>query len=276
MSQIDIPLSNISDLEYLGNFPSPPYVSYYRSDAVIPAAQLTTKTGPLQNTRKKDGTSISAKWRCDGSKIVFFMGCTVRSSFNLINAVHAEHSLSDLTKVVSEMEFQLDQWYASIPESMKFPLDDKPMSLDEELRIHLRSRYLYCVEMIYRPFIFHIYSAQPGTPHFEVATSLPYVEYARKCLQVSVSFVLSTRHDLRHAGTWYVVRLAFLAASLLLGAKTLREYVDLVPERTDDAIQWVTEYLEYWALHSASTRRMLELLSEMKEEVARAESLAMI
>jgi len=24
MSQVDIPLSNISDLEYLGNFPSPP------------------------------------------------------------------------------------------------------------------------------------------------------------------------------------------------------------------------------------------------------------
>ena len=26
MSQVDIPLSNISDLEYLGNFPSPPYI----------------------------------------------------------------------------------------------------------------------------------------------------------------------------------------------------------------------------------------------------------
>jgi len=25
MSQVDIPLSNISDLEYLGSFPSPPY-----------------------------------------------------------------------------------------------------------------------------------------------------------------------------------------------------------------------------------------------------------
>jgi hypothetical protein len=28
--------------------------------------------------------------------------------------VHAEHTLSDLTKVVGEMEFQLDQWYISI------------------------------------------------------------------------------------------------------------------------------------------------------------------
>jgi len=27
MSQVDIPLSNISDLEYLGNFPSPPYTN---------------------------------------------------------------------------------------------------------------------------------------------------------------------------------------------------------------------------------------------------------
>lgn len=190
--------------------------------------------------------------------------------------MHAEHRLDDLTKVVGEMEFQLDQWYSSIPESMKFPLDNKPMSLDEELKIHLRSRYLYCVEMIYRPFIYHIYSALPGTPQFDMATSPPYVDYARKCLQVSVSFVLSTRHDLRHAGTWYVVRLAFLAASLLLGAKTLRQYVALLPERTDDAIQWVTEYLEYWAPHSASTRRMLELLTEMKDEVARLDSLAMM
>jgi len=204
------------------------------------------------------------------------MGCTVISSLSFADSVHAEHNLADLTKVVSEMEFQLDQWYASIPASMKFPLDDKPMSLEEELKIHLRSRYLYCVEMIYRPFIFHIYAAQPETPAFDLATSPPYVDYARKCLEVSVSFVLSTRHDLRHAGTWYVVRLAFLAASLLLGAKTLRGYVDLLPDRTDDAIQCVHEYLEYWAPHSASTRRMLELLFEMKEEVARIESMAMM
>jgi hypothetical protein len=159
---------------------------------------------------------------------------------------------------------------------MKFPLDDKPMSLEEELKIHLRSRYLYCVEMIYRPFIFHIFSSQPGTPAFELATSSPYLDYARKCLQVSVSFVLTTRHDLRHAGTWYVVRLAFLAASLLLGASTLRDYVDLLPERADDAIEWVKSYLEYWAPHSASTRRMLELLMEMKGEVARIEEMSVM
>jgi len=152
---------------------------------------------------------------------------------------------------------------------MKFPLDDKPMSLEEELKIHLRSRYLYCVEMIYRPFIFHIFSSAPGTPSFDLATSPPYIDYARKCLQVSVSFVLTTRHDLRHAGTWYVVRLAFLAASLLLGASTLRDYVDLLPDRTEEAVEWVQEYLEHWAPHSASTRRMLELLMEMKGEVAR-------
>jgi hypothetical protein len=159
---------------------------------------------------------------------------------------------------------------------MKFPLDDKPMSLEEELKIHLRSRYLHCVEMIYRPFIFHIFASTPGTQAFDLATSPPYVDYARKCLQVSVSFVLSTRHDLRLAETWYVVRLAFLAASLLLGACTLRNYVDLLPDRTGDAIDWVQRYLEYWAPHSASTRKMLELLMEMKEEVIRIGGLGMM
>jgi hypothetical protein len=159
---------------------------------------------------------------------------------------------------------------------MKFPLDDKPMSLEEELKIHLRSRYLYCVEMIYRPFIFHVFAFAPGSPQFDLATSPPFVDYARKCLAVSVSFVLSTRHDLRHAGTWYVVRLAFLAGSLLMGASTLRDYVDLLPERTNDAIDWVQGYLEYWAPHSASTRRMLELFLEMKEEALRIGGLAMI
>jgi len=150
------------------------------------------------------------------------------------------------------------------------------MALEEELKIHLRSRYLYCVEMTYRPFIYHIFFTTPGTPAFELATSPPFVDYARKCLQVSVSFVLSTRHDLRHAGTWYVVRLAFLAASLLLGACTLRDYVDLVPDRTGDAIEWVQGYLEYWSVHSASTRRMLELFMEMKTEAARLGALGML
>jgi hypothetical protein len=158
---------------------------------------------------------------------------------------------------------------------MKFPLDSKPMSLEEELKIHLRSRYLYCVEMIYRPFIFHIFSHPPGSASFLLATSSPYIDYARKCLEVSVSFVLSTRHDLRHAGTWYVVRLAFLAASLLLGGITLRESVDVLPERTEEAVEWVVGYLEYWAPHSASTRRMLELLMEMKGEAERMEGMRM-
>jgi hypothetical protein len=159
---------------------------------------------------------------------------------------------------------------------MKFPLDDKPMSLEEELKIHLRSRYVYCVELIYRPFIFHIFNNAPGTHAFDLAISPPYIDYARKCLQVSVSFVLSTRHDLRHAGTWYGVRLAFLAASLLLGACTLRDYVDLLPDRTGDAIDWVQGYLEYWAPHSASTRRMLELLMEMKNEALKFGSLGIM
>ena len=91
-----------------------------------------------------------------------------------------------------------------------------------------------------------------------------------------MSFVLSTRHDLRHAGTWYVVRLAFLAASLLLGASTLRDYVDLLPDRAADAIDWVQGYLEYWAPHAASTRRMLDLLMEMKAEAARQGGLNMM
>jgi hypothetical protein len=150
------------------------------------------------------------------------------------------------------------------------------MAMEEGLKIHLRSRYLHCVEMIYRPFIFRIFASTPGTQAFDLATSPSYVDYARKCLQVSVSFVLSTRHDLRHTGTWYVVRLAFLAASLLLGACTLRDYVDLLPDKTGDAIDRVQGHLEYWAPHSASTRKMLELLMEMKEEVIRVGGLGMM
>ena len=73
-----------------------------------------------------------------------------------------------------------------------------------------------------------------------------------------------------------MVRLAFLAAALLMGATTLRDYVDLLPERTNDAIDWVHGYLEYWAPHSASTRRMLELFLEMKDEALRIGGLAMI
>lgn len=52
--------------------------------------------------------------------------------------------------------------------------------------------------------------------------------------------------------------------------------MDLLPERTDDAVEWVQGYLEYWAPHSASTRRMLELLMEMKGEVARIGELSIM
>jgi hypothetical protein len=33
----------------------------------------------------------------------------------LVDTVRAEHNLTDLTKVVGEMEFQLDQWYTPSP-----------------------------------------------------------------------------------------------------------------------------------------------------------------
>lgn len=178
-------------------------------------------------------------------------------------------------KAVVETEHQLNQWYASIPEAMKFPLDDNLVSLEDESKDQLRCRYLHCMEMIYRPFIFHIFSATPGTPAFDIAVSPPSIDYARKCLQVSVSSILSIRQDLRYEGTWYAVRLAFLAASLLLGAITLRNYVDLLPDRTEEAIDWAQSYLELWAPYSASTTQMLELLMEMKAEAARLEDLVM-
>ena len=66
------------------------------------------------NKRRKDGISISERLPCDGLKTASSMACTVYTSFpTYLRPVHPEHNLNELTKMVSELEFQLDQWYSS-------------------------------------------------------------------------------------------------------------------------------------------------------------------
>jgi hypothetical protein len=152
---------------------------------------------------------------------------------------------------------------------MHFALDDIPMTVEEELKSHLRLRYLHCCEMLYRPFLFRLFTETPGTMAFAHVTSAPFLDYAKKCLKILVSYSLSLIPNLRHAGTWYTTRHALLAATLLMGASTIRQIVDIVPDRANDAVRAAQVLLERWAPESRSTQRALELLHEMKTEVMR-------
>ena len=87
-------------------------------------------------------------------------------------------SISSLEPVVAELDYQLMQWYESLPLPMQFPHSRIPVN--NPVQTVLRLRYFACRTIIFRPYILAVLDN-------ELAANDPTVqENCRKCLDASV------------------------------------------------------------------------------------------
>jgi len=125
----------------------------------------------------------------------------------LIYSKDSMTSTQSLEPVVGELDYQLTQWYESLPLALQFPYS-RPM-LNDPVQTVLRLRYFACRTIIFRPYILAVLDN-------EQAAMDPIVrENCRKCLEASI-------RQLEHITAQYVTSLTYNILCIHLTAEQSR------------------------------------------------------
>lgn len=96
----------------------------------------------------------------------------------LIYSKDSMASTSSLEPVVAELDFQLSQWYESLPLPLQFPFTRTPLA--DPVQTVLRLRYFACRTIIFRPYILAVLDNE------QAAMDPSVRENCRKCLEASI------------------------------------------------------------------------------------------
>lgn len=96
----------------------------------------------------------------------------------LIYSKDSMSSTQSLEPVVAELDFQLAQWYESLPLPLQFPYSRS--LLQDPVQTVLRLRYFACRTIIYRPYILAVLDNE------QAAMDPSVRENCRKCLEASI------------------------------------------------------------------------------------------
>lgn len=96
----------------------------------------------------------------------------------LIYSKDSMASTQSLEPVVAELDYQLTQWYDSLPLPLQFPYSRT--MLNDPVQTVLRLRYFACKTIIYRPYILAVLDNE------QAAMDPTVRENCRKCLEASI------------------------------------------------------------------------------------------
>jgi hypothetical protein len=96
----------------------------------------------------------------------------------LIYSKDSMASTQSLEPVVAELDYQLTQWYDSLPLPLQFPYSRS--MLNDPVQTVLRLRYFACKTIIYRPYILAVLDNE------QAAMDPSVRENCRKCLEASI------------------------------------------------------------------------------------------
>ncbi|EMC95918.1 hypothetical protein BAUCODRAFT_123202 [Baudoinia panamericana UAMH 10762] len=127
---------------------------------------------------------------------------------------NAPFSVNALDPVVAELDFQLDQWYESLPSPVKFPKDRLPVR--NQVQTVLRLRYYACRTIIYRPYIQAVLTDE------SLAAEMSVQDACRKCLEACVrQLEYVTAHHEGHLPYLWQGALSLMSQTLIIMAATL-------------------------------------------------------
>ena len=168
------------------------------------------------------------------------------------------HTLSSLGPIVSELDFQLSQWYENLPQPVRFPLAPAPLS--NPVQTVLRLRYHACRTIIYRPYILAVFEneqtgAEPGVR-----------ECCRRCLNATIRQLEDVAsHREGHLPYLWQGALSMVSQTLLImGATMSRTLSTLLPPplRTDAIIFSVIVEVERYAHLAPSLKLSAEIIRD--------------
>ncbi|PKY05330.1 hypothetical protein P168DRAFT_234414 [Aspergillus campestris IBT 28561] len=170
-------------------------------------------------------------------------------------------TLASLGPIVSELDFQLAQWYDNLPQSVRFPLLHPPIS--NPVQTVLRLRYYACRTIIYRPYILAVFEN-------EQAASDPVVrECCWRCLEATLRQLEHiTSHREGHLPYLWQGALSMVSQSLLImGATMSPALCGLLPAaaRVDEIISGVIAEVERYSHLAPSLKLSAEIVRDAEK-----------
>lgn len=167
-------------------------------------------------------------------------------------------TLASLAPIVSELDFQLSQWYDGLPQPVRFPLSHSPIS--QPVQTVLRLRYFACRTIIYRPYILAVFENQQTAGD-------PWVrECCRRCLEATLCQLENvTSHRDGHLPYLWQGALSMVSQSLLImGATMSPTLAALLPStfRVDSIISSVITEVDRYAHLAPSLKLSAEILRD--------------
>ncbi|RDW90896.1 putative C6 finger domain protein [Aspergillus mulundensis] len=167
-------------------------------------------------------------------------------------------TLASLAPIVSELDFQLSQWYEGLPPPVRFPLSHAPIS--HSVQTVLRLRYFACRTIIYRPYILAVFES-------EQASSDPWVrECCRRCLEATLYQLENvTTHRDGHLPYLWQGALSMVSQSLLIMGATMSPALSkILPStlRVDGIISSVIVEVDRYAHLAPSLKLSSEILRD--------------
>ncbi|KAF3030963.1 hypothetical protein E8E15_011432 [Penicillium rubens] len=177
---------------------------------------------------------------------------------HIIYQKDSTHTLASLGPIVSELDFQLSQWYDSLPRPVQFPLTPKPLS--NPVQTVLRLRYNACRTIIYRPYILAVFEneqagADPGV-----------IECCRRCLDATLRQLEHiTSHREGHLPYLWQGALSMVSQTLLIMGATMSPTLSiLLPPvaQIDAIIAGVVNEVERYAHLAPSLKLSAEIIRD--------------
>ncbi|GAB1318989.1 Echinocandin B biosynthetic cluster transcription factor ecdB [Madurella fahalii] len=180
----------------------------------------------------------------------------------LIYSKDSMASTASLEPVAAELDFQLTQWYESLPMPLQFPFTRT--MLPDPVQTVLRLRFYACRTIIYRPYILAVLDNEQAILDPAVRDS------CTKCLEASVRQLEHiTAHHAGHMPYLWQGALSIVSQTLLIMGATMSPSLStilwsLVPHREaiDQIINDVVMEIERYAVLSPSLSLSAEIIKE--------------
>ena len=170
-------------------------------------------------------------------------------------------TLGSLGPIVSELDFQLSQWYDNLPQPVQFPLNNEPSS--NSVQTVLRLRYFACRTIIYRPYILAVFENEQAGADQIVR------EYCRRCLEATLRQLENiTSHREGHLPYLWQGALSMVSQTLLvMGATMSPTLSSLLPpnQSVDRIISAVILEVESYAHLAPSLRLSAEIIRDAEK-----------
>lgn len=170
-------------------------------------------------------------------------------------------TLASLGRIVSELDFQLSQWYENLPQPIQFPLAHAPES--SPVQTVLRLRYFACRTIIYRPYILAVFENE------QAGTNQVVRECCRRCLEATMRQLESpSSHREGHLPYLWQGALSMVSQTLLIMGATMSPTLStlLTPgPDVDQIISSVIAEVESYAHLAPSLRLSAEIIRDAEK-----------